>query len=74
MDYKIASEVIAKRLEKVLALLINPDQTGFIKGRYIGQNVRLINDILEETKIQNTAVSTKVVQKKRKSVRDKTER
>ena len=53
VDYKIASKVIAKRLEKVLALLINPDQTGFIKGRYIGQNVILINDILEETKIQN---------------------
>ena len=34
-------------------LLINLDQTGFNKGKYIGQNVRLINDILEETKIQN---------------------
>ena len=53
LDYKIASKVIARRLEKVLALLINPDQTGFIKGRYIGQNIRLINDILEQTKLQN---------------------
>ena len=43
LDYKIASKVIAKRMEKVLALLINPDQTGFIKGRFIGQNIRLIN-------------------------------
>ena len=53
LDYKIASKIIARRLEKVLALLINPDQTGFIKGRYIGQNIRLINDILEQTKLQN---------------------
>jgi len=53
LDYKIASKAIAKRIEKVLALLINPDQTGFIKGRYIGQNVRLINDILERTRLQN---------------------
>ena len=53
LDYKIASKVIARRLEKVLALLINPDQTGFIKGRYIGQNIRLIKDILEQTKLQN---------------------
>ena len=53
LDYKIASKVIARRLENVLALLINPDQTGFIKGRYIGQNIRLINDILEQTKLQN---------------------
>ena len=53
LDYKIASKIIARRLEKVLVLLINPDQTGFIKGRYIGQNIRLINDILEQTKLQN---------------------
>ena len=44
-DYKIASKVITKRIEKVLTHLINPDQTGFITGRYIGQNVILINDI-----------------------------
>jgi len=47
LDYKIASKVIAKRMEKVLRVLINPDQTGFIKGRYMGQNIRLIDDILE---------------------------
>ena len=53
IDYKIASKVIAKRIEKVLTHLINPDQTGFVKVRYIGQNVRLINDILEQKKLQN---------------------
>ena len=53
LDYKIGSRIIARRLEKVLAFLINPDQTGFIKGRYIGQNIRLINDILEQTNLQN---------------------
>lgn len=37
----------------MLTLLINPGQTGFIKGRYIGQNIRLINDILEQTKLRN---------------------
>ena len=39
VDYKIASKVIAKRLESVLPKLINPDQTRFVKGRYIGQNI-----------------------------------
>ena len=34
-------------------LLISPDQTGFLKGRYIGQNIRLVNDVVEQTKIQN---------------------
>ena len=38
-DYKIATKAIAKRLEAVLPLVINDDQTGYIKGRYIGENV-----------------------------------
>lgn len=53
LDYKIVSKVIAKRIEKVLPQIIHSDQTGFVKGRYIGQNIRLINDILEQTKLQN---------------------
>lgn len=47
VDYKILAKVIAKRIEPVLPNLIYPDQTGFIKGRFIGQNVRLLNDLLE---------------------------
>ena len=50
VDYKIASKAIATRTKKTLPLIINCDQTGFVKGRYIGQNIRLINDILEQTK------------------------
>ena len=53
LDYKIVSKIIARRIEKVLPLLICSDQSGFVKGRYIGQNIRLINDILEQTKLQN---------------------
>ena len=53
VDYKIAPKVIAKRIEKVLSLLVSPDQTGFIKGGYIGENISLINDILEQTRTQN---------------------
>ena len=36
-------------LEKFLTLVVNPDQTGFIHGRYIGENIRLINGILEKS-------------------------
>ena len=43
----------AKRFESILPLLIHSDQTGFVKGRYIGENIRLINDIMETTKSQN---------------------
>ena len=56
LDYKIASKVIARRLEKVLALPINPDQTGFIKGRYIGQNIRIINDFLSKQSFRTSLV------------------
>ena len=50
-DYKIASKAIVKRLETVLSNLVHTDQTGFIKGRYIGENIRLINDVMEHTRI-----------------------
>ena len=46
VDYKILTKILAKRLEKVLPKLINPDQTGFVKGRYIGENIRLIQDLM----------------------------
>ena len=45
--YKIGSACIANRLKPVLPSLINDDQTGFMKNRYIGDNVRLIYDIID---------------------------
>ena len=52
-DYKILTKTIAKRFEKVLPKIINPDQTGYVKGRYIGENVRLIMDIMSYTEENN---------------------
>ena len=46
VSYKIASASIANRLKGLLANLINEDQTGFISNRYIGENTRLIYDIM----------------------------
>ena len=53
VDYKIASKAIAKRIESVLPKLIHSDQTGFIKDHYIGQNIRLLNDVLDQTKLHD---------------------
>ena len=50
VDYKILTKVIAKRIEKTLPKIINPDQTGYVKGRYIGENIRLIQDVMFLTK------------------------
>ena len=51
--YKLASAVISNRLKKVLDNIINENQKGFIAGRFLGENVRLIYDVLFESKKQN---------------------
>ena len=52
VDLKIASKAIAKRIEPTLPNLIHSDQTGFVKGRYIGENIRLISGIMDYTSLQ----------------------
>ena len=42
-DYKIAAKAIANRFKQVIPNIINYDQTGFLKGRFIGENIRLID-------------------------------
>ena len=44
--YKISSSCIAARLKTVLPKLIGDDQNGFLKGRSIGENIRLLYDTL----------------------------
>lgn len=45
--YKIITKCLANRLANVIKSLINEDQTGFLKGRYIGENVRLVLDMID---------------------------
>ena len=47
--YKINSASIANKLKPHLDYLISKTQTGFLTGRYIGENARLVYDILHET-------------------------
>ena len=47
------SSVIANRIKMVLDKVISNYQKGFISGRFIGENIRLIYDILFESKQQN---------------------
>ena len=48
-DYKIEAKSIANRIKKVLPKIINNDQTGFLKNRTIGENIRLIDSIISYT-------------------------
>ena len=49
VDYKILAKCLANRIKRFMNDLIHPDQSGFLKGRNIGNNVRLIFDIIEYT-------------------------
>lgn len=44
--YKLASGNLAERIKTVLDKLINNDQTRFLKGRFIVENMRLIYDLM----------------------------
>ena len=49
VTYKIGSGCLATRIKTVLNKIISNDQTGFIPGRYIGENSRLIYDLMNYT-------------------------
>ena len=46
VDYKILAKALATKLQQVISTLVNADQVGYIKGRYIGENIRIIDDII----------------------------
>lgn len=46
VDYKILARTLAGRLLKVLHFVIHPDQTCGVRGRYIGENVSLLRDVV----------------------------
>ena len=52
IDYKIVIKTIAHRISKVLPKLIDEDQTAYVNGRYIGQNIRLIQDVIIMTEVE----------------------
>jgi len=52
VDYTIVTKAIADRISKVLPIIVKEDQTGYFQGRYIGQNIRLIMDIMRVTELE----------------------
>lgn len=45
--YKIIAKVLVMRLGLVIGRVINMDQTGFLKGRCIQDNIRTIQDVID---------------------------
>ena len=52
-DVKILSKILAERVKKVLPDIIHMNQCGCVKGRKIGQGIRLVDDILENLDDKN---------------------
>ena len=53
ISYKLASSCLAERLKTVLPNIIHEDQNGFLKGRFIGDNISLLYDIMHYTERKN---------------------
>ena len=53
VDYKIATVAIANRIKPIITSIVDNSQTGFIKGRFIGENISLLFDIIETAEEQN---------------------
>ena len=56
-DYKILTKALANRLQEVLPLIVNSDQTACIKGRTINDNTRLLNDVISYANEKNTSLA-----------------
>ena len=46
-DYKILAFILSNRVHKILDKIISTDQSGFMKKRFIGHNIRLIQDVID---------------------------
>ena len=48
-DYKLLSKTISFRVTEYLPKLIHHNQSGFVKGRFIGDSIRVLQDIMSYT-------------------------
>ena len=53
VDAKIASKVLVTSVKKIIHNLVYTDQTAYVKGPFIGESVRSINDLLEYADQEN---------------------
>ena len=46
VDYRILAFTLAERIQNVIGRLVSSDQSAYIRGRYMGTNIRLVSDII----------------------------
>ena len=54
IDYRILAFTLAQRLQNIIGTVVSKNQTGYIKGRFIGTNVRAILDICDYIESTNS--------------------
>ena len=52
VDVKLLSKALAYRIKKKLPKIIHSNQSGYVEGRFIGETIRTIDDIMEFTKCE----------------------
>ena len=48
-DYKILTKALSLRMREVLPSIIHPDQSAYVDGRYMGDAIRIVQDVMEFT-------------------------
>ncbi len=57
-DLRILTAIPAKRVNKIITKIIHPDQTGFIAGRYYGDNIRRLLNFMTHPKAKEKGAMT----------------
>ena len=52
-EYKLYTKILAEKIENILLKIIDDDQFGFVKGRYIGNCVKFIQDLIDHCDLRN---------------------
>ena len=45
-DYKILAQILADRMHTILDKVISFDQSGYVKGRFLGHNIRTVEEVI----------------------------
>ena len=53
-DYRIITKTISSRIKKYITKIIKQSQTSFSKGRYIGENIRPIQESIVKLEDENS--------------------
>ncbi len=53
-DYKLLTKILAERVKAILPSIISPSQTGYITGRSTSDSIRLIQDIIHLSELNQT--------------------